>query len=214
MALDGRRLGRVAIAGDLPERGRLVAGFWLDGQRPVWMRTAAVSEATRFATEARLQAGLALPAVAPVVEHGVAGGIPYVAVSAPGRPLTLDASRPFAAGAALLLAAAAARVFRALALGGVQVPDAEAERFLLAPAPAWTLTIADLDGATAADPSEAARAHAGLAATLAQRLLPVEVEKRLEDEQAAALRAALDGSAELPALIAALDQAALRVGRE
>src|SRR6185295_15934612 len=147
-ALDGRRLGRIAIAGDLPERGRLVAGFWLDGQRSVWLRTAATSEATRLASEARLQGGLALPAVAPVVEHGVAAGIPYVAVSAPGQPLTLDQSRPLAAGAALLLAVAAARALRALALAGVQVPDAEPERFLLAPPS--LLTIADLDGAAAA----------------------------------------------------------------
>jgi hypothetical protein len=211
-ALDGRRLGRVAIVGELPERGRLVAGFWLDGQRPVWIRTAAASEATRLATEARLQAHLALPAVAPIVEHGVAAGIPYVAVSAPGQPLTLDTSRPFAAGAALLLAAAAARVLRALALAGVQVPDAEPERFLLVPPS--SLAIADLDGAAAADATEAARAHAGLAAALAYRLLPPEVEMRLQGEQAAALRAALDGPTELPALIATLDQAALRVGRD
>ncbi len=213
-ALDARRLGRVAIAGQLSERGRLVAGFWLDGQRTVWMRTAAASDAARLATEARQQADLALPAVAPVVEHGVAAGIPYVAVSAPGNPLTLDASRPFAVGAALVLAAAAARVLRALALAGVTVPDAEPERFLLAPAPAWTLTIADLDGARPADVIEAARAHAALAAGLASRLLPPDTYTRLDPEQAAALRRTLEAPADLPALIARLDQAAVRAARE
>jgi hypothetical protein len=211
-ALSGRRLGRVAIVGGLPERGRLVAGFWLDGQRPVWMRTATASEATRLAAEACLQTGLGLPAVAPVVEHGIAAGIPYVVVSAPGQPLTLDAARPLAAGAALLLAASAARILRALALAGVKVPDVEPERFLFVPPS--SLAIADLDGATAADATEAARTHAALAAALADRLLPPDTQTRLLGERAVVLRAALDGPADLPALIATLDQAALRVRRE
>src|SRR5439155_13001303 len=91
-ALEARRLGRVALAGELPAHGRLAPGFWLDGQCPVWLRTAAAPEAERLVAEARLQGALALPAVAPVVEHGVASAIPYVAVSGPGRPLLLDAA--------------------------------------------------------------------------------------------------------------------------
>jgi len=94
-ALDARRLGRVALAGELPARGRLAPAFWLDGQRPVWLRTAAAPEAERLVAEARFQGALALPAIAPVVEHGVASAIPYVAVSGPGRPLLLDAAPPF-----------------------------------------------------------------------------------------------------------------------
>jgi hypothetical protein len=212
-AIEARRLGRVAIAGDLPARGRLVAGFWLDGQRPVWLRTAAASEATRLASEARLQADLALPAVAPVVEHGVAAGIPYVAVAGMGQPFTLDTSRPFAVGEALLLAAAAGRILRALALVGLALPDAEAERFLLTAAPARALTLADLDGTTSIEPAEAARQHAALAAGIVRRLLPSAAEAHLDAEQVGAVERALVGSVDLPALIATLDRAA-RLVRE
>src|SRR5439155_10509204 len=57
-ALTGRRLGRVALEGDPPERGRLAAGIWLDVQRPVWVRSAPAPDAERLAAEARLQASL------------------------------------------------------------------------------------------------------------------------------------------------------------
>src|SRR5947199_287754 len=36
-ALDARRFGRIALAGEPPARGRLIAAFWLDGQRPGWL---------------------------------------------------------------------------------------------------------------------------------------------------------------------------------
>src|SRR5262245_10838577 len=87
-ALAARHLGRVALTGGgPPTRGRLQLAFWLGGPRPVWLRTAAASDAERLEREARLHASLALAGVAPVVEHGVASGIPYVAVRPPGPPL-------------------------------------------------------------------------------------------------------------------------------
>jgi len=98
--------GRVALTGALPARGRLAAGFWLDGQRPVWVRTASTPAVERLAAEARLQIRPRAPAVAPLVEHGVASGIPYVAVIGPGRPLTLDGRPPFDVRTALWLASA------------------------------------------------------------------------------------------------------------
>jgi hypothetical protein len=210
-ALGARRLGRVALEGGLPERGRLARALWLDGQRPVWVRTAASPEAERLAAEARLQAGLALPGVAPVVEHGVASGIPYIAVSGPGRPLVLDAGGLNLA-AALSLATAAARTLRALGLTGVAVPDAAPERFLYnAPA---TLVLADLDGLIGADPMSADRAHATLAAGLTRRLLPGQATARLAPDVAAALERTLDEPADLVTLVGCLDQAALRAGRD
>jgi hypothetical protein len=196
-ALAARRFGRIALAGEPPARGRLVAGFWLDAQRPVWLRTATAPEAERLAGEARRQAGLALPGVAPVVEHGVAHGIPYVAVAGVGRPLTLDA--PLAPAAALALAAAVARVLRALALAGVALPDAEPERFLGGGAETGAV-LADLDGTREAAPEEASAAHAALARKVVARLLP---------EQAATF----DGG-DLVALVDALDRSALRTARE
>ena len=190
-ALAARRLGRVALDGEPPARGRLAPAFFLDAQRAVWLRSAAAPEGERLATEVRLQAALALPGVAAVVEHGVASGIPYVAVAAPGRPLGLDAD----ARAALAIASAAARILRAIALAGVALPDAEPERFLWEPSGAGTLTLADLDGARAAAPDEAARAHTPLATGLAARLL---------DDAAPTARA------DLQSLIAALDRLGLR----
>lgn len=160
-ALAARRVGRVALVGSPTAEGRLTPGFWLDGQRPVWLRTAGASDGPRLANEAALQATLALPGVAPVVEHGVASGIPYVAVVAAGRPWQLAdaldepprqarADEPSPADAApaprpspsrqaaapdrstgLSLAAHAVRILRALALAGVALPDAAPERFCI-----------------------------------------------------------------------------------
>ena len=210
-ALDARRLGRVALAGELPARGRLAPAFWLDGQRPVWLRTAATPEAERLAAEARQQAALALPAVAPVVEHGVASAIPYVAVSGPGRPLVLDGATPFEVARGLLLAAAAARILRALALAGAALPDAAPERFLHAPPS--TLVLADLDGVEWREPADAAALHAPLAVVLALALVPSAGVGALAPEIAAALARALTEPRELGDLISALDGAALRAAR-
>jgi hypothetical protein len=210
-ALDGRRLGRVALEGGLPERGRLAPALWLDGQRAVWVRTAAASEAERLAVEAALQADLALPGVAPVVERGVASGIPYVAVAGPGRPLRLDATR-LEAGAAFALAAAAARALHALSLAGAALPDAEPERFLLA-APT-TIVLADLDGVRRADATSAARAHASLAANLARRIVPTEASERLPTDARKAYGRAVEAADDVVALTTALDRAALLAGRD
>jgi len=209
-ALDARRLGRVALAGELPARGRLAPAFWLDGQRPVWLRSAAAPETERLAAEARLQAALALPAVAPVVEHGVASAIPYVAVSGPGRPLVLDGTPPFELGRGLLLAAAAARILRALALAGAALPDAAAERLLYAPP--LTLVLADLDGVEQREPAAAAALHAPLAVALARALVPSAGVGALAPEMAAALARALAEPRALGDLIGVLDRAALRAG--
>jgi hypothetical protein len=198
-ALGGRRLGRVALEGAIPERGRLAPALWLDAQRPVWVRSAAAPEAERLTTEVRLQAALALPGVAAVVEHGVASGIPYVAVVAPGRPLRLDETRLDAA-TALALAASAARILRAVALAGVRVPDAAPERFLYA-APIG-LVLADLDGAERAGPAAASEAHRTDVASLVSAIL-----------RAGGADGVPTDAPDLVALVHALDVAALHVAR-
>jgi len=210
-ALEARRLGRVALAGELPAHGRLAPGFWLDGQRPVWLRTAAAPEAERLVAEARLQGALALPAIAPVVEHGVASAIPYVAVSGPGRPLLLDAAPPFELARGLLLAAAAARILRALALAGATLPDAAPERFLYGPPS--TLVLADLDGVEQHAAADAAALHAPLAFALARVLVPSGGAGALAPEMANALARTLAEPRELCDLISVLDRVALRAGR-
>jgi hypothetical protein len=198
-ALGGRRLGRVALEGAIPERGRLAPGLWLDAQRPVWVRSAAAPEAGRLANEAGLQAALALPGVAGVVEHGVASGIPYVAVSAAGRPLRLEEAKLDAA-TALALAATAVRVLRALALAGVRVPDAVPERFVYAPPTG--LVLADLDGAERADAVGAGGAHRAAITSLVSAILRAGGIERVPTD-----------APDLVALTHALDAAALHASR-
>jgi len=207
-AFASRRLGRVALVGGLPERGRLAAGFWLDGQQSVWIRTATAPDAARIAEEARLQATVAVPGVATVVEHGIASGIPYVAVSAPGTPFAIanDLDLPLA----LAIAATAARTLRGLALAGIAVADAAPERFLYA-APAG-IVIADFDRAGVGPPGVAEAAAAEHAVTLARRLVPAGAEAKLPPEIGAALRSALDKPAGLVPLISVLERAALYAG--
>lgn len=171
-ALDARRMGRTAVTGDLPERGRLAQAFWLDGQRPVWIRTAAASDAEALAREAELQAGLALPGVAPVVEHGVEHGIPYVTVLASGQPWSIDDGKPLDAHAALGLAAQVARIARALAVMGVALPDFAPERFCMTNDRSAVPTLADFAGARATTPDDAAVTNAASVGVLVRRLAP------------------------------------------
>jgi hypothetical protein len=213
-ALAARRVGRVALRGGEPERGRLAAAFWLDGQRAVWVRTAGAQAAERLAAEARLQTECAVAGIAPVVEHGVASAIPYVAVASPGRPLAEDVTERLDLGAALGLAAAAARVLRALALAGVAIPDGAPERFLYTAEPTPSVILADLDGAEAAEPVAAAAAHGALAVALARRILPEGTAARLGREIGDVLERALNGPVDLCEIVRALDHAALRAGRD
>jgi hypothetical protein len=212
-ALDARRIGRVALVGDGPRRGRFAAGFWLDGQRAVWVRTAVAPDAERLASEARLQAGLGLPGVAPVVDHGVASGIPFVAVPGGGQPFApparLDAPR------ALSLAAEAARVLHAVALAGVAIPDAEPERFLHGPSAGATagegLVLADLDGARAVEPAAALVSHRGLALAFVRRLFSADLAHLPPDVSSVLAAAERVGLAEL---VGVLDRCSLRASRE
>ncbi len=207
-ALDARRLGRVALRGGAPERGRLSAGFWLDAQKPVWIRTAPAEDADRLAHEAALQRTLTIPGIASVVEHGVASGIAYVAVTGGGQPLR-PPSPEAGPAAGLAIAAAALRILHALALAGVLVPDAQTERFLVVPESA-TLTLADLDGAEAVDATRAAAHMQMLGRALAQCLVPDDVTRHLPATAARALATARgDEHAPLAAVAGALDAAAL-----
>jgi hypothetical protein len=208
-ALRARRLGRIALAGGPPATGRLAPAFWLDGRRPVWLRTAPAASAEGLAAEARLQADLALPGLAPVVEHGVASGIPYVAVAGPGAPLAAAALSSLDLATSLALAAAAARILRALALAAVVLPDAEPERFLQCARGDPALVLADLDGARRTEAGAAAGIHAAHGTALARRLLAAHAP-RLPDELRDALEPTAGGVGSLPALVAALDRAWLQ----
>jgi hypothetical protein len=200
-ALGARRLGRVALDADAGE-GRLLRGLWLDGQRPVWVRTAPAADAERLAREADLQGALALPGIPPVVEHGVASGVAYVAVAAQGHALGAVDPR-----VALAVAAGAARVLHALALAGAVLPDAAPARLLISQGD--TVLLADLDGATRAEPAVASAAHAAAVIILARALDVARVLPLLPPDVADAVGRALDAAAALPELVGVLDRAAL-----
>jgi hypothetical protein len=208
-ALQARRLGRIAVTGGPPRHGRLMPGFWLDGQRPVWLRTAAAADAFRLAEEARLQAEAGIPGLAPLVEHGVGHGIPYVAVVASGQPLALDVRLP--SGDALVLAAGVARLLRALALAGVVLPDAEPERFVCAGNA--SLTLADLDGAVRGPANAAEEAHRALATGFARRAVPASALAELPTAATEAVMLALAEPSSLATLAALLERTALYVRR-
>jgi hypothetical protein len=146
-----------------------------------------------------LQRELALPGVASVALHGTSEKEAFVAVVGPGQPLTRG-SLPGDAAARLAVLAAMARVLRALALCGVELPDTALERFLLAPGTPPTVTLADLDGARAVTPETAATQLARAANALVSEVLDAPVRALLPPD--------LDT---LPRLVAALEQAALAV---
>ena len=204
-ALDAHRLSRIALTGGDGSAGRFTAGFWLDGQRAVWVRTATVAEAERLASEAQLQRELVLAGIAPVVEHGVALGSPYIAVAGRGRPLVLSDNAPLPLSTGLSLGAAAARVFFSLATAQVALPDAAAERFLYSGA-GDGLTLADLNGAVRMNAAPLA-AHAALVGELVRRLVPAAVAARLGASLAGELERALAG--DLVRLISACERLAL-----
>ena len=197
-ALAAPRVARFALTKEA-DGGRLVRTFWLDGQRAVWIRTAIAADGDRLADEAALQTRVALPGVAAVIDHGVAGDTAYVAVDSVARRIEVSDAR------ALGTLAAIARILHALALAGVALPDAELVRFLQAGDEPAHLVLADFHGAAPVSVAAAVSAHAGLAADLARALLTSETQPASTD-----VARALDAAPDLPTLIAALDRALLQ----
>lgn len=213
-ALGAPRVGRVALGDDDAPEGRLRRGFWLDGQRAVWLRTADGDEADRLAREGTLQARLALPGVAPVADHGTADGRGWVAVVSFGTPLVPHAERPRSARAAFTLAAGAARVLHGLALRGVALPDAATERFLVHGDDEPQIALADLDGVREDAPSAVLPVHAAIARALARTLVPAAAATRVEPWVGAAVARAFTEPVDLVELVRVLDQAALVAERD
>jgi len=217
-ALAAPRVGRVAVTDGPTAGGRLQRGFWLDGQRAVWLRTVEGEAAERLAREGALQARLALPGIAAVADHGAADGTGWVAVTGIGTgsgvPLVIDVERPRSARTAFTLAAGAARVLHALALRGVALPDAAPERFLVTTDDEPQLALADLDGVREDAPSAVLPVHAAIARALARALLPAAAATRVEPWVGAAVARALTEPVDLIELVRVLDQGALVAERD
>jgi hypothetical protein len=218
-ALEAPRVGRMAWVGwsgegDDPDEARrpgtgepprLRRAVWLDEQRPAWLRIGTPADASRFAEEARIQREVAVAGTLPPFATGTTDdGVPWIALPPVGRPATsLFERKRLPRRSALLIALQGAQVLHALALAGVELPDAESRRFLVedaGPTAAPLLLLADLDGARRAAPDQAAARHAPHAAAWCAALL----DRMAREEQPRELHALLPSRPGLPDLIVAV----------
>src|SRR5262249_51635508 len=143
---------------------RLRRAFWPERGMFVWARLSKQSDRERLAEEAKIQANVLLPGVAPALGHGSAGGDTlFVALEAQGSPLDRDAGLELELPDALALALEGVSILRALASLGYELPDAATSRFLLPAEGPPGLCLADLDGIVKGDPAACAVAHGKLA---------------------------------------------------
>lgn len=171
------RLGPLAL-GEASGPG-LRRAFHLRRRCDVFVRTAEAAGAEGLGVEASLQANACLPGVASVVDRAL-GEAPWVAVIARGRRLDrvlADRRTRSTWGDVLELARAGIRIFHALALAGITLPDAEPSRFLVGAGPDregpdWAgILLADFTGARAAEPDAAREQAATCATAFAHRAL-------------------------------------------
>lgn len=156
-ALDKPRLGRIALDDD-GDGGAERKGFWLDRQRPVWIRAGGPSDADAFAREAELRRTLVFPSVAPLLVSGTHEGSPYLATPLFGHPVRRGTKQ---LSQAVALAFDGVSLLSGLADIGVRLPDVERRRFSLDHG--GRLWLVNLQGATRAPIDEVRHAHASLA---------------------------------------------------
>jgi hypothetical protein len=198
------RLGRLAVSS--ATAAPLRRAFHLTRLTPVLARVAPVEQ---FATAAELHASACLPGVAPVLDSGGEGELTWVAI--PPGPTLAEAlaakKRNLEMGLALLVATDGVRVFRALALAGIFLPDADPARFLLdLSGDQPHLVLADLCGATAAEPNASAQAMVPVAVAWCRTALawPPFRGGHLRREVPDALTDSLDNATDLASLVATL----------
>jgi hypothetical protein len=207
-ALDAPRLGRVALhrasGGTARPKGqhRKHAGAWLDNLRAVWVFVAGPDQADRHAETVEILRTLALPSVVVCLGSGLTEqNEPYLVVPHRGHNLeaALERKGGLSLEAALRVCRDGVAILAALAGAGVELPDARARRFDLAPS--GRLWLVDLTGARrldAAHPAEhkarLAREFCGSVLDKARRYLPPQP-----------LRTALEQSAGLPELVRLLE---------
>ena len=153
-ALAWPRAGRLAFpppsagSGGKPAT-RLRRAFWPERCAFVWVRLSSKGDRDRIAEEAKIQASILLPGIAPALGHGSAGDDSlFVALEAEGSPLDRETVLELELPDALSLALEGVSILRALALLGFELPDAATSRFLLPAEGPPGLCLADLDGVT------------------------------------------------------------------
>ena len=208
-ALSAWRMGRIAVTGKVIAGTRLADAFWLDAQRPVWLRMAASRDTDRLSLEGRLQFHLGLPGVAAVVEQGVEEGIPYVAMAAPGTPLLTAQLEGLDFPTTFAVVAEIAKILRAVALAGIALPDAVTTRFLFDER-SGTLTLADFDGARSVGTDAATAAHAAHIPAVITTMVPAGAAAGLGTElERRIARLVGDAASELAPAVTTLARAAL-----
>ena len=164
------------------------------------VRVGADSSREQLEAEAELQTNICLPGVVDVVEHGVsADGSTYTAVpaTAPRLDTALEKhKKPLSKESAFGLALAGIRIFRALELSGVALPDSDSSRFLFEePDRLW---LADFSGAEAIEQDRASQAARDCAAAFCRGALSFpafrgqEARRDLPGKLKSALKEAFD----------------------
>jgi hypothetical protein len=198
------RAGRLALAPENARAGRaaprLRRAFWPERCALVWARLSRGKDRDKLAEEARIQASLLLPGIAPALGHGSAGDDTlFVALAADGSPLDREAALELDLPDALALALEGVSILRALAALGFELPDAATSRFLLSSDGPTGLSLADLDGIVKGDPAACAVTHGKLARRFAVDVLG-HSNGNLRPDLPAAVRARLRDTALLPVL--------------
>ena len=181
--------------------GRLRRAYELKLGAHGWGRTAPAEGAGALVAEARRQADLLVPGVAVVLGHGLAeDGSAYVVVAGRGRPWTASPTTPVAELLQQLLDAAL--IAKAVDGVGLTLPDLDPARFLVHGRPG-RLTLADLTGVAAADPTQAALTHGPRVLGLA-RSMAKDAQGRLRADLPPDVTARLVGNTPLPLLVRTL----------
>jgi hypothetical protein len=167
-ALAGKVVGRVVVGAALSEGSRLQRALWLDRPGMVLARTAPVALAGTLAVEAKLQAELTLPTVAPVLAHGLGhDGTAFLVIPPLGGPYAGVPER-WPAVARLHAALEVVRLLSSLAERGLVLPDLAPTRMLSS---GGRLVLADLSGIVRDDPGRAAIALAPLGSAWVRELV-------------------------------------------
>lgn len=197
----GSKSGSGSGASEHVDGGRLRRAFELTAGAHGWGRTAPAHGAGALVAEARRQADLLVPGVAVVLGYGLADdGAAYVVVAGRGRPWTLNPTAPIPEILQLILDAT--MIARAVDAIGLTLPDLNPTRFLIHGRPG-RLTLADLSGVAATDPTQAALTHGrrilGLARSVAR-----DEHGELRSDLPPAVAARLVGNTPIPLLVRAL----------
>lgn len=181
--------------------GRLRRAFELTVGAHGWGRTAPPQSAGALAAEARRQADLLVPGVAVVLGHGLGdSGDAYVVVAGRGRPWTLNPNAPLPEILQQILDAVL--IARAVDGVGLTLPDLDPARFLIHGRPG-RLTLADLSGVRASDPTQAALTHGPRLLGLARDVARND-QGQLRSDLPPAVAARLVGNTPVPLLVRTL----------